>query len=118
MPPTSVLLFVFDPGVKLGLFDVGAEECDPDKQQRQQRPEDVQPLLTALRGHMPFAAGDLLQFSTCMFTMTPDHHFVIDHHPRYKQVGVALLNTVDVYDVVLCYAVMLVALPLLRCWHW
>eukprot|EP00878_Enallax_costatus_P037439 GHUV01042292.1.p1 GENE.GHUV01042292.1~~GHUV01042292.1.p1 ORF type:complete len:223 (+),score=33.18 GHUV01042292.1:585-1253(+) len=74
-------------GVKLGKFSVGAELCDPDNQQREQQLEDVEPLQAALQRHMPHAVGELLQFSTCMFTMTPDKHFVIDTHPKHNQVG-------------------------------
>eukprot|EP00878_Enallax_costatus_P021627 GHUV01022912.1.p1 GENE.GHUV01022912.1~~GHUV01022912.1.p1 ORF type:complete len:251 (+),score=39.56 GHUV01022912.1:906-1658(+) len=73
-------------GVKLGKFSVGAELCDPDNQQREQQLEDVEPLQAALQRHMPHAVGELLQFSTCMFTMTPDKHFVIDTHPKHNQV--------------------------------
>ena len=74
-------------GVKLGKFSVGAELCDPDNQQRQPQPEDIEPLQAALQRHMPHAVGELLQFSTCMFTMTPDKHFVIETHPKHQQVG-------------------------------
>jgi len=30
-----------------------------------------------------------MDLQTCMFTNTPDHHFVIDLHPDYQQVSIA-----------------------------
>jgi sarcosine oxidase len=30
-----------------------------------------------------------MDLQTCMFTNTPDHHFVIDLHPEYEQVSIA-----------------------------
>jgi sarcosine oxidase len=30
-----------------------------------------------------------MDLQTCMFTNTPDHHFVIDLHPAYPQVSIA-----------------------------
>lgn len=80
----SLLLYA---GVKMGKFCVCPELCDPDNQQRQQQPEDVEPLEAALQRYMPHAVGELLEFATCMFTMTPDGHFIIDKHPRHEQVG-------------------------------
>ena len=37
---------------------------------------------------MPGAGGPA-QGQVCMYTLTPDRHFVIDVHPRYPQVVVA-----------------------------
>ncbi|KAF8065503.1 soxA [Scenedesmus sp. PABB004] len=76
------------PGVKIGKFCVSAA-CDPDALDREQRPDDVAPLRAALAAHLPGAAGALLGFAACMFTMTPDGHFIIDAHPRHPQVLIA-----------------------------
>jgi hypothetical protein len=48
---------------------------------------DTEPLKEALRRHMPKAHGEVLNFAACMFTMTPDNHFVIDTHPQHPQVS-------------------------------
>ena len=34
-------------------------------------------------------AGPLVQAVTCMYTLTPDHHFVIGAHPDHPQVLLA-----------------------------
>jgi sarcosine oxidase len=39
--------------------------------------------------HFPDAAGPTMTLKTCMFTNSPDEHFVIDIHPEHAQVVVA-----------------------------
>jgi sarcosine oxidase len=38
---------------------------------------------------MPDAAGRLLAATTCMYTNTPDGHFIVDHHPGHRNVVLA-----------------------------
>lgn len=35
---------------------------------------------------IPQAGGDPLDHATCLYTMTPDHHFVVDRHPHHANV--------------------------------
>ncbi|RPI52201.1 MAG: FAD-dependent oxidoreductase, partial [Chloroflexi bacterium] len=39
--------------------------------------------------YLPEANGRLLETAVCMYTNTPDHHFVIDFHPAHSQVLIA-----------------------------
>jgi sarcosine oxidase len=39
--------------------------------------------------YFPEGCGPTMSLHTCMFTNTPDHHFVIDLHPDYEQVSIA-----------------------------
>ena len=39
--------------------------------------------------YFPAAAGPALSLKTCMFTNSPDGHFIIDLHPEYPQVSLA-----------------------------
>ncbi len=45
---------------------------------------------TRMRAHlaklMPDAAGQVISVSTCMYTNTPDYHFIIDRHPVHERV--------------------------------
>jgi len=41
------------------------------------------------RIYLPDANGELLSTAVCMYTNTPDEHFILDHHPKYPQVVVA-----------------------------
>ncbi|NMF83292.1 N-methyl-L-tryptophan oxidase [Nodosilinea sp. P-1105] len=36
--------------------------------------------------YIPAAAGPLLSTRRCLYTLTPDKHFVVDQHPHYPQV--------------------------------
>jgi sarcosine oxidase len=44
---------------------------------------DVQPIARALEEWMPGATGTFREAKPCMYTLTPDEHFVIDHHPDH-----------------------------------
>ena len=37
-----------------------------------------------LRQHIPGLEGEIAHTATCMYTVTPDDHFLIDFHPSYK----------------------------------
>ena len=43
----------------------------------------------AVREFLPALDGELLSATTCLYTLTPDLHFVIGEHPQYPQVKVA-----------------------------
>ena len=48
---------------------------------------------TILRGfaerYFPQASGATLSMKSCIFTNSPDEHFIIDTHPEYPQVAFA-----------------------------
>jgi sarcosine oxidase len=44
---------------------------------------DVEPVALALEQWMPGAARTFREAKPCMYTLTPDEHFVIDHHPDH-----------------------------------
>ena len=44
---------------------------------------DVEPVARALEEWMPGGAGTFREAKPCMYTLTPDEHFVIDHHPDH-----------------------------------
>jgi sarcosine oxidase len=75
-------------GVKVGLH--GSNEfCTPDTVDREIRPEDERVIRERLAEALPLLAGRLLHAETCLYTMTPDEHFVIDKHPGFSQVTLA-----------------------------
>jgi sarcosine oxidase len=75
-------------GVKVAIHTVG-ETCTPASIDRTLRDHDVQSLQTLLKGRIPALCGPLVQYETCMYTLTPDEHFVIAVHPEHPQVVVA-----------------------------
>ncbi|OUQ89754.1 N-methyltryptophan oxidase [Brevibacillus brevis] len=73
-------------GVKIGRHD-GGHAIDPDKLERTFGAylSDEGDVRSFLEAYMPGAAGPLRQGKVCIYTMTPDEHFVIDRHPEYPQ---------------------------------
>jgi len=62
---------------------------DPDRNDRECYPLDEQILRQFVKRYFPDGAGPTLSLYSCMFTNTPDEHFVIDVLPDYPQVAVA-----------------------------
>lgn len=75
-------------GVKVAHHHSG-EFCTPETIRRDVTPEEVHRMRDILAGTLPGLNGDLLQAVTCMYTNTPDGHFIIDRHPRHPQVILA-----------------------------
>lgn len=68
----------------------GAPELEsPEAVERAIRPADERPVRDFLTAHLPDAAGPLRYGQTCMYTLTPDRHFLIDVHPDHPNVAVA-----------------------------
>ncbi|MCY2963928.1 MAG: N-methyl-L-tryptophan oxidase [Planctomycetota bacterium] len=62
---------------------------DPANVDRSMRPEDVARMGEFLRQHMPAAGLAPTAHSVCLYTLTTDHHFIIDRHPDCDRVVVA-----------------------------
>ena len=77
------------PGFKLGRFHHLQEQVDPDTIDRAIRAADEGLLRDHVRSCFPDADGEMIEAATCMFTNTPDEHFVIDLHPEMPDVVVA-----------------------------
>jgi sarcosine oxidase len=72
-------------GVKFGRHDTG-EVCTPQTVRRTATSEEIAELRHALERYWPEAGGAVLWYLTCLYTVTPDHHFLIDRHPLRPQV--------------------------------
>jgi sarcosine oxidase len=77
------------PGFKIGLYHHLHEKGHPDALSRETTPEDEAALREGIRLLFPDADGPLLRMTTCLFTNTPDEHFVIDTLPGRPQIIVA-----------------------------
>jgi glycine/D-amino acid oxidase-like deaminating enzyme len=62
---------------------------DPDTIDRRATAEEESQFRHILREHIPDADGQLLALRVCMYTYTPDAHFVIDRHPHHENVTIA-----------------------------
>jgi sarcosine oxidase len=72
-------------GVKIGRHDTG-EVCTTSSVRRQVDDIEVEALRAVLDRYMPGAAGTVKGASTCLYTHTPDRHFIVDRHPTHSQV--------------------------------
>lgn len=77
------------PGFKFGKYHHLQETVDPDTLDREARREDEELLRSFAERYFPEGCGPTMSLATCMFTNTPDNHFIIDLHPEYPQVVVA-----------------------------
>jgi sarcosine oxidase len=77
------------PGFKFGKYHHLGETADPDSMDRRCHPRDSRVLRHAIRRYFPDALGPTLTMKTCLFTNSPDGHFIIDHHPESNRVIMA-----------------------------
>lgn len=74
-------------GVKASVMHDGTTFRDPEKVDRQIDDEEVEPLRAALRPVLPdLAASRVRESTSCLFTNTPDHDFIVDFHPEHPQI--------------------------------
>lgn len=77
------------PGFKIGLYHHLHEDVDPDTMDREPNTHDEGVLREAVEKYFPEAAGPTMALKTCLFTNSPDEHFIIDVHPELPQVSMA-----------------------------
>ncbi|MGC1424403.1 MAG: N-methyl-L-tryptophan oxidase [Terracidiphilus sp.] len=63
--------------------------CTPESVDREIRDVDVQRIIAKLKARMPALDGQVVRAKTCLYTMSPDEHFVIGKHPRFAACLVA-----------------------------
>ena len=78
------------PGFKVALHQPG-EPIDPDRLPDHPGPSaaEIATLREFLQEFIPEAAGPLLSSRQCLYTNSPDHHFIIDRHPDHERVSLA-----------------------------
>ncbi|HMO57547.1 MAG TPA: N-methyl-L-tryptophan oxidase [Roseiflexaceae bacterium] len=77
------------PGFKFGRYHHLEELAHPDVLDREPRREDEELLRAFAERYFPEGSGPTMALKSCFFTNTPDHHFIVDLHPRYPQVSFA-----------------------------
>lgn len=68
-------------GVKIMRHDRG-DGGTPETVTRKVTAADTDDVTGFLAKYMPAARGRLRQAATCLYTMTPDNHFILDRHPE------------------------------------
>lgn len=73
-------------GLKVAEHTGGEEIEDPATISRDLMPADEERVLAFLAKTLPAPTPHRTRFSVCMYTMTPDAHFILDRHPVHPQV--------------------------------
>ena len=75
-------------GIKAAIHHRGSA-CSPDTIDREVHADEIDRMRAYLAAFIPDLAGPCLRAVTCMYTNTPDLHFIIALHPEYPQVALA-----------------------------
>jgi sarcosine oxidase len=75
-------------GVKAGFHQSGVL-AEPDSVEREVSVAECQTMREAVTRYMPQGAGPLLEAAVCIYTNTPDGHFLIDRHPERPEIWLA-----------------------------
>ncbi len=79
----------FGDGFKVAFHHMGVD-MDPDSPPgsaiRSVSPQEAGEMRAALQKYIPDAAGRHIGAVVCMYTDTPDFHFIVDLHPVHKQI--------------------------------
>lgn len=78
-----------DHGLKVAFHHGGGSVRDPSALERAVTPAEVEEIEAWVHRFLPGVAGSLRAHAACMYTNTPDHHFVLGVHPLYPQVAIA-----------------------------
>ena len=73
-------------GLKIGWYHHFGEPIDPSDADRSTRPDDEAALREFVERYLPDGAGPTEMLTTCIFTNTPDEHFIVDALPDAPQV--------------------------------
>jgi sarcosine oxidase len=78
------------PGFKIGKYHHRGERVeDPDQMDRACHSADEETLREGIRRYFPDANGPTLAMKPCLFTNSPDEHFILDVLPDHANVAVA-----------------------------
>ena len=75
--------------VKVAFFRADGKPTNPETIDREVHGEEVEFIRGYLARHVPSMNGDLVAAKTCMYTNTPDEHFVISTHPDHPHISIA-----------------------------
>lgn len=75
--------------VKIAHHTGGANVDHPDRVDRDLHDDDVTPVRQFIADHLHGVSDDVARHSICLYTMTPDEHFILDRHPVYPNVAFA-----------------------------
>lgn len=75
--------------LKLARHMGGETVPSPAELDRELRPADAALVTGFARRHLPKARARVLRHHVCMYTMTPDEHFIVGRHPEHERMVLA-----------------------------
>jgi sarcosine oxidase len=76
------------PGMKVA-DHLGGQVTTPDTADRSADPSEARSILDCTRYLLPGVSSRVLSSVVCLYTRTPDEHFIIDRHPQHPEVTIA-----------------------------
>ncbi|KAI1893394.1 hypothetical protein AGOR_G00123280 [Albula goreensis] len=73
------------PGLMKVCYHMGSE-TDPDERDRQTDRSDIEIVSRYIAARFPGLVPVPAVVESCMYTVTPDHHFVLDRHPSHSNI--------------------------------
>jgi sarcosine oxidase len=77
------------PGFKFGRYHHRTEHMPAEAMRREVDAADESLLREFADRYFPQGTGPTMALRACIFTNTPDEHFILDHHPAHRQVVLA-----------------------------
>lgn len=78
------------PGFKFARFNHFGQTVDPEMMDREPNEQDKKMLRSYARQYFPEGAGPTMRLSTCIFTNTPDKHFILGTAPGRPRITVGV----------------------------
>jgi monomeric sarcosine oxidase len=75
-------------GVKIAEH-TGGRVTNPDSADRAPDPVEQDRLMRFLKKHLPGVTNQVSAHTVCLYTMSPDEHFIVDRHPQHPNVVLA-----------------------------
>jgi sarcosine oxidase len=72
--------------LKVAEHSGGSSVEDPLLVNREIDPYEAERVLSFLEHHLPNSTDGLAEYQTCLYTMSPDEHFIVDRHPAEPNV--------------------------------
>ena len=76
-------------GLKVAEHTGGDSLADPLHVDRELHPAEQKRVEQFLANHLPGVGRPFSHFSVCMYTLTPDEHFIVDRHPADPRIVLA-----------------------------
>lgn len=75
--------------IKVAEHAPGTLLAQPEDARREVTFADAEKVHAFVARHLEGVRGPFTRAKTCLYTMTPDEHFVVDRHPRHRNVSIA-----------------------------